>query len=279
MGVTRKQIADGSISGRKLHASVRDQTYLYEKFQHTGIAQSAATTANPPTGAQGDSNYYQTRRQTLRYFIVGGASTVLNPSFDSINGGLIITLQPATGRGVEYVIGQHLSAFNPFAHVIGTSPDSFFRVRSRFGTLGNAAAVPAIVHYAVGWHKAETLKQLLDDYDEGAWLNVQAGVINRQTILNNAATVTTWTGRPPLTGTADAQFDLEVRLIGRNPQFYVNGVRADGAAAPHVFDKGEVLIPFVHFLRDAGAGPWATVYWWEMECGRMVDAYDSLVAK
>ena len=107
-----------------------------------------------------------------------------------------------------------------------------------------------------GFRKVEALQADLHDYDEMAGLFPISGNISIQTILNNAATVTT--------DTTDNWANAGIHTLG----VYVDKAGAvtytiDGAAptttAAFSFDAGEVVTPFLHFLQASGAQTGALV--------------------
>jgi hypothetical protein len=143
---------------------------------------------------------------------------------------------------------------NPFAVVVGSDANALVRAKFRAATVANLGEL------AIGWRKAEVFQAALDDYDELAALNVQAGLVNRETILNGAATVTVDT---LLTALDATDIMLEVRLIGRQALMFVNGEEAV-IGAPFSFDVGEVVVPFYFFLQGGGA---TALNLYEMEVG------------
>tara|TARA_Y100000310_G_scaffold344275_1_gene456147 strand:- start:580 stop:1362 length:783 start_codon:yes stop_codon:yes gene_type:complete len=107
-----------------------------------------------------------------------------------------------------------------------------------------------------GFRKVEALQADLHDYDEMAGLFPISGNISIQTILNNAATVTT--------DTTDDWANTGIHTLG----VYVDKAGAvtytiDGAAPTTTvafsFDAGEVVTPFLHFLQASGAQTGALV--------------------
>jgi hypothetical protein len=264
-GTTRRHIAEGAIAPGKLHAALRDNSYLYEPF-NTQIQATDVDGFSAPTGATGDLNFLHTKKASHLYAIKGAGQTLVAPQIDATNGGLLAGLDVVAAEGVEYVPGSMQTNKNPLSLTIGTNPDSFIKLVARLGTVANGAEV------AVGWRKAEAQQALIDDYDEAAFLNVQAGNVFTETILNNAATVSADT---IINAVNAVNFTLEVRTKGRYVEFYVNGVRKQPAAAQFRFDAGEILVPFIHFLQGAGG---TTLHFVSLEIGRMPDVYDSLVS-
>jgi hypothetical protein len=120
-------------------------------------------------------------------------------------------------------------------------PAKFLRVKAKILDVSGCA------EFAVGWHKAEAFEANLDDYDELACLNVLAGDLKQETILNNAATATVDTGTNVTDG---EEFEIEAQVRGRRVVFLYNGLEV---SAPHFdFDADEIVLPFIFFLQTAG---------------------------
>lgn len=251
-GLSSRSIRHGAILPSRLSRLISEGKYALETFSYVPRA-SLADGYSAPTGATGDTNQLSLRGLHAAYFILGAGQTLLAPTWDATNGGLLAGLDAAAAEGVEYAWGG-ISARNPFAVVVGTSPNAFIRATVRAATVANVAEL------AVGWRKAEAFQALLDGYDEMAVLNMQAGDIKRETILNNAATVTVDT---LLNATDATDFTLEVRLVGRRALMFVNGDEAPIGAA-FSFDVGETVVPFAHFLQGAGA---STLHLVDLEIG------------
>ena len=214
-----------------------------------------------PTGATGDENILQFRGpmgpMDAGYHINGAGQTLLAPANDASAGYLLAGLDVVAAEGVEYLPGQMLSVHNPFAVKCGDVdyPASFVRLKAVIATVANVAEC------AVGWHKAEAYQANLDDYDELACLNILAGDLKQETIINGAGTVTTDTG----TNVTDAlTFTLESQVHGRRVRNLYNGV--DVSAPLFDFDADEIVLPFIFFLQG-GAG--SAFGWYELEVGRL----------
>jgi hypothetical protein len=240
-GLTSRSIKNGAINPSKL-ARVGLGGYAIDPCNY-GPTATKADGYSVPTGATGDINILHMRDMNIAYHVLGAGQTILAPTPDSTNGGLSFGLDAAAAEGHQGVFGGINTAKNPFAVTIGTSPNATVRATLRAATVANVAEL------AIGWRKAETFQVNFDDYDELAALNVLAGDIKRETILNNAATVTVDT---LLNALDAADFTLEVKLIGRQAIMLVNGAQAP-IGAPFSFDVGEVVVPFYFFLQGGGA--------------------------
>lgn len=241
-GLTGRSIRDGTITPNKFSLELAQGSYVYEPCNYTPHAVKSDG-YSPPTGATAALNFLEWRGVNALYYMLGAGQTLLAPFQDSTLGGLTFALDDVAAEGHQGVWGAIQTAKNPFAVTIGTTRNSFVRATWQAGTVANVAEL------AIGWRKAESMQALFDDYDELAALNVQAGIVNRETILNNAATVTVDTTKRATDATA---FTLEVRLIGRYARFYFNNLEVS-SGAKYRFDVGEVLVPFWFFLHGGGA--------------------------
>ena len=107
-----------------------------------------------------------------------------------------------------------------------------------------------------GFRKVEALQADLHDYDEMAGLFPISGDIKIQTILNNAATVTTDT----TANWADGEVhSLKVMVDKEGAVTYAIDGAAPSTTAAFSFDAGEVVTPFIHFLQASGAQTGALV--------------------
>jgi hypothetical protein len=241
-GLTSRSIRHGAVLPSRLSRLVTAGGYAIDGCNYQPQA-TKVDGYSAPTGATGDFNLLHFRSMVALYNILGAGQTLLAPSVDSTNGGLNFALDLAAAEGHQGVFGSMQTNKNPFAVTIGTTENAFVRATLRAATVANVAEL------AIGWRKAEAMQVNIDDYDEAAFLNMQAGDIKRETILNGAATVTFDT----LLNAANAvDFTLEVWLLGRKAVMFVNG-REAVIGAPFNFDVGEVVVPFWFWLQGGGA--------------------------
>lgn len=262
MSVVRRHIGDAAVAPNKLHAALKDDTYLFEAFNY----QPRLSTANgysAPTGTTGDTNLAFFKRLSTSYH-VKGTQTLLGPLLD-VASGLDVSQDQTDNDGVEHLFGAALGASNPFRHVIGTDPDKYIKLTFTI------ADVSGTDDCAVGFRKVEAFQANLDDYDEMACLNVISGDIKRETILNNAATTTVDT---TLNWADGESHTLQVVIKGTQVLFYVDGALASSGAAFN-FDSGEVVVPFFFFLQ-ATTSP-GKVFFEELEIANFVDVDDNYI--
>lgn len=207
---------------------------VFEEFRERPTF-NAGVGYGDPTGNDGDVNVMKTEKNTFEYRL-NGAATAVAPTW-SATAGLDITLDSTDAEGVEYTMG--IGARGKRTYVVGTDKGFFVEA------ILKPSDVSGLGELAVGFRKAEAYQALIDNYDEMACLNVQAGDVKIETILNNAATVTTDT----TVDVADAgTVTLRVEVDNRGQcRFYVNGSQYS-PSTQYRFDSAEVVVPFLHFL-------------------------------
>jgi len=240
--------------------------YTYESFRSMIDAHATATPFGDPTGTTGDVNTLKTRDNVFQYHVLG-TQTILGPKRTAT--GLDITQDLTNNDGVEYTLGCEdpantvVSALGHGTFVVGTD-DAF-----GFSLKLTIADVSGTDDCCIGLRKSEAYQANVDDYDEAAWLNVLSGTITAETILNNAATVSTSTTQ---TWSDAQQKTLSVWCDSLGTQF--GNPRAvyfeiDGAkptvvpTTQYKFDSGEVVMPFFYFLNDVDVAESTTLNEWE----------------
>lgn len=226
---TELSIIDTALSSAKVD--------VVEEFRERPIFRDA-TGAADPTGGDGDVNVIKTEQYSLEYRLIG-ASTAIVPTWDAANG-LNLALD-AAAEGAEYTFG--ISSRSKRAYTVGSDKRFFVEATLAADTVADLAEL------ALGFRKAEAYQALLDNYDELACLNIQAGDINIETILNGAATSTTDT---TLDAVDTELVTLRVEVLSNGQcQFFVNGQLS--TVAQFKFDSGEIVVPFLQYL-SVGAG-------------------------
>lgn len=258
-GIPRRQIDDQAVSPSKLLAALKDGRYWFERMNW----QPRCTTVNgysDPTGVTGNTNQAAFRGGITSYH-VKGTQTLLAPLMDVTTLGLDVSQDQTAADGVEHLIGGQAASTNPFAATIGTSKDLFISVKFALSVAAGGAGMDC----CVGIRKQEAFQALVDDYDEAVWLNALNAAVVRETILNNAATVsTTLTG---LTVANNTDITFRIQMQGRRARFYVNGIE-NVLGGAFQFDVGEIVQPFVFFIQ--GATP-TKFTWKEIEFGFVQD--------
>lgn len=257
--VPLRKLENGAVNFVKLTQDLREGRYAF----YRGDLQPSCSAPNgygDPTGTAGDLNraFFPGAFPLATQYHVKGTQTLLAPLLDTTGLGLDISQDQTDNDGVEHVFGVGNSR-NPFACTIGTDPDIF--IRAKFSIVD----VSGTDDCAVGIRKVEAAQANIDDYDEAAFLNVILGTVKTETILNNAATVTT---TPSSSSTwADGEtHTLEVQTQGRRVIFLFDDSPVTGVPE-YNFDSGEVVQPFFFFLQ-ATTTP-GKVFWKEIEVGRV----------
>lgn len=263
-GTTRRHIAEGAIAPRKLHDSLRQGLYGYEKFNDQPLL-TGPLGYGPPTGVTGDQNLARFRGGLQSRYHVKGTQTLLGPAV-AVGSGVDVSQDQTAADGVEHVFGGALGIPNPFRYVTGTTKPVEARLKLNIPDVSGAAEC------AFGLREVDAFTANFDDYTDLAALNVQAGVVNLETILNNAATVTTNTLK---TWVDLATKELKVRIVGRVPRFFVDGQEVITASTPYTFQNGIALVPFFFFLQAADLTP---IYWDEFEWAYVEDIDDTKVS-
>lgn len=227
-------------------ASVVSGAYVYETWKKpfvlgTVLGGAPSTTLENVmlTGAGNTFSYIGKVAQTLH---PQWANPGVNWAGDQVDDdGWEFTTGIGTGNQLRFIVGQ----------------GGFF-CRARF----SIADVSGTDDCAFGFRKREAYQAAVDDYDEMAALNVISGDIFTETILNNAATVSTDTTN----NWADTEtHTLEVRVNNAgHVNFFIDDVPPIAAVAFN-FDSGEVLIPFFYMLQTADLT--GAVTFTEFECG------------
>lgn len=208
--------------------------------------------AGAATGTAGDENVMMIGPDMFEYHILG-TQTIVSPV--QVASGLNIGMDQTDNDGVE--ITQGILAGSKHAFTVGTDKSFYFRAKL------NIAVVAGTDDCCIGFRKAEDYQATVDGYDEAAFLNVNAGNIEIETILNGGATSTT-DSTDDATDATD--LELEVRVDHAGAVTYLIDGAAPTVTAAFSFDSGEVVVPFL-FLIQATASQTGVVLLKEWECG------------
>lgn len=200
------------------------------------------------TGTAGDTNLLSVPGAGFEYHIKG-TQTILAPVITAT--GLDVGMDQTANDGVELTNG--ILAISPVAFVVGTDGPFEFSVRFKI------ADVSGTDDCAIGFREAEAYAANIDDYTDMACLNVISGNITIETILNNAATVSTDTTNNWADGETHT---LTVKVGADGAVTY----EIDGAApltvAAYSFTAALVVVPFFFFLHDTDvAGAVEIISW------------------
>jgi hypothetical protein len=191
---------------------------------------------------------------------------------------------------VEYVIGGNKTT-NPYAHVVGTTPPSFFSV-----TLEQTDA-DGCDQLVVGWRIVQAFNAAGNGFITGvdpgytdfAAMGFAGAIANPNpmrviTDLNDTGTPTI--SLAGFTWADTLVHKLEVRVVGRKALFLLNGallgasirkdalgnsITAQQTTTPptYSFDTGDTLVPFIYIRNDTNIGE--GIYLAELEVGRLTD--------
>jgi hypothetical protein len=201
-------------------------------------------------GTTGNVNTMSLGGNVFEYHIIG-TQTITAPSLAAT--GLDVGMDQTQGDGVEITQGI-LSGRSKAAFTVGT--DAFY-AKCKF----SIEDVSGLAECAFGFRTAEAYQAAIDDYNNMAVLNVQAGAIKIETIDDNAATTTTDTTNTWADG---ATHTLEVYVSAARAVTY----KIDGAVpittAAFFIDDGDVVIPFFHMVHGSDVGGAVVLKEWEV---------------
>lgn len=180
-----------------------------------------------------------------------GTQTVLVPNIAAT--GLDVGRTQTNAIGSEF--NQGILASSPAAFTIGTDGPFHFRLKFSIATAAGSGEC------AVGFRNDGAYAPAIDNYTDMAAFNIQAGVINIETILNNAGTVTTDTTLTDWVDAATHILEVDVSMAG------VVTYKYDGSeptvVAAFTFDTGDVVIPFFHLVNNATKTGAVVLQTWE----------------
>ncbi len=232
-----------------------DENYQYSNWIYNPVTSKVAGGA--AGGTAGDTNLLINPDIELEYHIKG-TQTITAPIIRSVAEGqsaLDINMDQTDNDGVELCAGILTSNRQEFK--VGTDPAFFFRVRF------SIADVSGTDDCAIGFREAEAYQANIDDYTDMAVLNVISGDIFIETILANAATVSTDTTN----NWADAEIhELKVLVSSTGVVTYLIDGVAPLVTAAYTFTSGLFVVPFIFFL-NAAAPVAGQVNVREWECG------------
>ncbi len=284
-GIASNSIRDAAIIPRHLSDSLRLRGYHKETLygQPMPLTHASGVPALP-TASQGQINYFRTAGGLYVELFQTTAQTLM--PLESLTLGLEIGGDKVDNESLELVPGGN-SALSPFARVVGTSQDFFFRCRFKI------ADVSGLDQFMIGYRKVETAYAVPTGlvhagdgiYTDYGGLLMKSGDVFTLTDLNNSGVSV---GQDSLFNWADNGIhELMVKVTrGGKLRYFINGVELggtvsyDGAgtaitaqptrtAPAFTFDTGDTLVPFI-FLRHDTTTP-SLVYWQRVEIGLLSD--------
>ena len=230
-----------------------EEKFIREFFNVQPVC--SAKTGAAVAVADGSENVMCTGENVFEYHIItsGGNATIAAPVLEAA--GLNVEGDGADLHGLEYCVG--ILSSNKAAFVVGTAPAFYAKLQFEIDDVSD------FDECAFGFRKAEPYQKLIDGYDEMACINVQLGVINIETILNNGDTTTTDT---TLTDWVDGgTHTIEVLVSAAGAVTYKFDESPPTKVAAFTFDEDEVVVPFFHFLHAASAA--SGLHLKHFECG------------
>jgi hypothetical protein len=228
------------------------EKYIHEMFKVPFTLANASAGGGPLGTAGAINTLILANGNYFNYIPKGDGQTLTGPIW--VNPGLNIACDLTDNDGLE--LNHGVGASSPFLFTVGTDPA--FYVRCRF----TIADVSGTDDCAVGFRKQEANQAAIDSYDEMAVLNVISGNITIETILNNAATVSTDTTQDWADAATHA---LTVKVSSAGVVTYEVDDAAPTVTAAFSFDNAEVVMPFFYFLHATTAPGAITLLEWE--CG------------
>lgn len=262
-GVSHRSQGLGAVYPNNILADLFQGAYFRQTFPGPTPHAVGLNGYADPTGATGDFNFlhfHGLAPMDAVYHIKGLGQTLLAPTVDSTNGYLLAGLDAVASEGVEYILGALQTAQNPLKCLIGTSPNKFLRVKFKAGTVANVGEL------AVGWRLAEAAQANLDDYNDLACLNLQAGNVKVETILNGAATVTSPAAGGITTVADGVETEFEVWIVGGKARYFINGDPVQ-IAPVYTFRDAINVVPTIFWLQNGSGG--STFGITEIECGSL----------
>ena len=251
----------GKLYGGRVFADIRyaEQRadylhHVYEVFDHQPVCFDDAGFGDP-TGSAGDENRMITAQGNYFEWHVIGTQSIFAPVFGA--NGLNVAFDQTNGDGVE--ITQGITARSRGAFVVGTAKAFAVRIQFEIDDVTGAAEA------AVGFRKAEAYQAALDDYDELACLNMLAGDIKVETILNGGTTSTTDTTD---NWADEATHSLTVKVDADGAVTFEIDDAAPTATATYSFDEDDVVLPFFYLKQSADLTEEVNFLKWE--CGYQV---------
>jgi hypothetical protein len=267
MPQTRNHIKRGAVGPERLSDSVALGRYCFESFMAEPLVSKKGVLA-APAGTDLQAQVFWTGRHGFEYTFIGDATDAFYPVLATEGGYNWVMTTATLARGVEVNFGGELPA-HP-RNFVPRSEDFFARILLNvddasgvdliFGVRKATAAVATITEIT----DIAGLRILGDDSSALAALSVV-------TNLNNGGTsdiVST-----ALSGNLTDGFtvELEVRGIGGNARFYINGAQV-GSGVAYTFDSGDAVSPVLRAVQTTDLA--AQIKTLAFECGLIDDRRD-----
>lgn len=269
--------------------------YLFEKFPGSdpSVLRTSSGLTALPTAAQGQTDRIHTVGGGYVEYFQTTAQTLMPVSHATK--GLVLDGDQVDNETQEYVPGSN-STTSPFAFTVGTDSNFFFRanleITDASGSDQLMVGFRIVQAYQVSTSFLSTGDALYTDFAAIGFAATKANpnpISVAYDLANSGSTTVQATGA---TWADTLQHTLEVRVIGLNAYFLINGIQLGnpvaidgskgiygaGAAITSMstttgpviaFTSGTVLVPFIFVRQDADLLD--AVYLHEWECGHLVD--------
>jgi len=218
-------------------ADLLPDKFFYEKFDANPVV--IQTTGEVADGTSGDVQAMRCSRNLFELVYLG-TQTLLSPSL--VAAGLDVSLDAADDEGCEITMG--ITSRSKAAFTVGTDPAFYAKLKFTITDVSDTDDC------LFGFRKAEAYQAAVDDYDEMAAFNVNAGDITLETILNAGNTTTTDTTDDWADG---GQHTLEILVSDAGVVTYKIDGDTPTVTAAFTFDDAEVVVPYFSFLHAAAS--------------------------
>lgn len=274
---------------KDLHTNLTKGKYLFSTFAGSdpSLFRTASGLTALPTASQGQVDRMFTSDGTFMEYFQSTAQT-LQPVAHATKG-LVLDGDQVDNECQEYVPGGN-STTSPYAFVIGTDTDFFFRCTFEITDASGSD------QFMMGFRLVQTFQvptSFLTTGDAGYTDFAAIGFATTKANPNPVAVAydlndsgSTTVQAAGFTWADTLKHKLEIRVIARKAYFYINGVRLGGTVSKDAagtaitaqntttgpsftFDNGDTVVPFIFVRQDADLLD--AVYISDMEIGHLTD--------
>ena len=225
--------------------------HIHEMFDYPMLFGGKNEDTGIPGGSAGDENIIFCGSGNFLEYHILGTQTLMAP--DWADPGLDLSMDDTDDDGVEICSG--IGAATPVKFTVGTDGAFFCRCKFYIET------VLGTDDCAFGFRIRAAYQGNIDDYTDMAVFNIQDGVVNTQTAINNAIVTTTDT---TLADWADGETHIvEVRVSALGVVTYLYDGAEPTTVAAFTFDTGDSVVPFFFLLNDDTTYDAVIIYEWE----------------
>lgn len=261
--LTRGRVVGGQNAQDLSPAKVREvnEKFVYDLFRSRPIFHDQDGIGDP-TGATGDENIMITEHAIYEYHVLGAGQTILAPAFNATLGvDIVQDLISTEGNEVSLGIGANSRG----AFTVGTD-EFYFKAKLRL------TDVSGISDCFVGFREQEAYNADHEVYENIAGFNIQAGVINIQTIVDDGSTTTTDTTETDWLDNATHDLEIRVDINGvvtfKYDDAFPTVYPGDGTVAAFTLTDADVMMPCIYQLLGANAANNIYVREWQSGLGK-----------